>query len=272
MAHGKTIEMFLAEGTAEGLVTAELSNWNGKAIKIPRGEVADCTREDIASVGVYFLFCKDDDGGDSVYVGEAENVQARLKQHLADSFYWNTAVMFVGRDLNKALIRYLEDNLVRIVRECGRDRVLTKNTYQTHLNESQISSMNEFIDDVKTLISALGYKALTPMPVATNTTTYLHCLSNSAKGTGFVSTGGFTVLKDSTISDHTVPSFEARGRAYFDLRNRLTGDGTIMDRVFVRDYEFSAPSAASAVILGRTSNGNIDWRADDGRKLRDLQL
>ena len=34
--HGKTIELFLVNGTAESIITAELSNWNGKAIKLPR--------------------------------------------------------------------------------------------------------------------------------------------------------------------------------------------------------------------------------------------
>ena len=33
MAYGKSIELFLANGTADSLITAELSNWNGKAIK-----------------------------------------------------------------------------------------------------------------------------------------------------------------------------------------------------------------------------------------------
>ena len=56
MQYGKTIEMFLVNGDASGLVTAELSNWNGKAIKIPRTMVKECTREDITGVGVYFLF------------------------------------------------------------------------------------------------------------------------------------------------------------------------------------------------------------------------
>lgn len=45
--HGKSIELFRVNGTADSIVTAELSNWNGKAIKIPRIEVADCNRKDI---------------------------------------------------------------------------------------------------------------------------------------------------------------------------------------------------------------------------------
>ena len=32
--YGKAIELFLVNGSADSLTTAELSNWNGKAIKI----------------------------------------------------------------------------------------------------------------------------------------------------------------------------------------------------------------------------------------------
>ena len=275
--HGKTIELFLVNGTAESIITAELSNWNGKAIKLPRTEVSGCSREDITGVGVYFLLCQEDDGTDSVYIGEAENVHERLLQHMRDyqsgkeKYYWNTVVIFVGRDLNKALIRYLENRLVETARISGRYQVLTKNTYKnTVLKESQISSMEEFIDTVKILLNALGYKVLVPAPEAADDTTYLYCKGSGASAKGFVSAGGFTVLSGSMISDHIVPSMETKGKSYFNLRNRLEEDGVIADRIFTRDYEFNAPSAASAVILGHTSNGNVDWKTDDGKKLKDL--
>ena len=277
MAYGKAIELFLVNGTAESLITAELSNWNGKAIKIPRTEISSCDRDDIKGVGVYFLICQEDDGTDSVYIGEAENVQDRLVQHLRDfqsgkeKYYWNTAVIFVGRDLNKALIRYLENRFVEIAKECGRYTVLTKNTYKnTVLKEAQIASMEEFIDNVKILINTLGYKVLVPVPKANDETIYLYCKGSGASAKGFVSAGGFTVLEGSTVSDHTVPSLETKGKSYYNLRNALIKDGTISDRVFTRDYEFKAPSAASAVILGHTSNGNVDWKTADGVKLRDI--
>lgn len=277
MAYGKAIELFLVNGTAESLITAELSNWNGKAIKIPRTEISSCDRDDIKGVGVYFLICQEDDGTDSVYIGEAENVLDRLTQHLRDfqsgkeKYYWNTAVIFVGRDLNKALIRYLENRFVEIAKECGRYTVLTKNTYKnTILKEAQIASMEEFIDNVKILINTLGYKVLVPVPKANDETIYLYCKGSGASAKGFVSAGGFTVLEGSTVSDHTVPSLETKGKSYYNLRNALIKDGTISDRVFTRDYEFKAPSAASAVILGHTSNGNVDWKTADGTKLKDL--
>lgn len=275
--HGKSIELFLVNGTSDSLTTAELSNWNGKAIKIPRTEVAGCDREDITGTGVYFLFCKEDDGENSVYIGEAENVFDRLKMHLRDyqadkeSYYWNTAVVFVGRDPNKALIRYLEDRIVKIARECGRYKVLTKNTYgKTVMKESQIASMEEFIDNIKILIGTLGYNVLTPMPQAGADTQYIYCEGSGAKAKGFISNGGLTVVRGSKVSDAIVPSFETRSKSYYKLRIQLEEDGVISDGVFQRDFEFSAPSAASAVVLGRSSNGNTDWRLEDGTRLKDI--
>lgn len=277
MAYGKTIELFLVNGTADSLVTAELSNWNGKAIKIPRTEVVGCSRDDLRGIGIYFLICQGDNGIDSVYIGEAEVIHERLKQHIADyqsgkeEYYWNTAVAFVGRDLNKALIRFLENRLVEIARDCGQYTVLTKNTYKnTILKESQIASMEEFVENVKVLMSALSYRVLIPAPQATDKTIYLYCNGSGAKAKGFVSNGGFTVLKGSRISTHTVPSMEVHAKTQFRLRNAMEKEGLIVDSLLTRDYEFTSPSAASTVVLGRSSNGNLDWKSKDGTRLKEL--
>lgn len=72
--------------------------------------------------------------------------------------------MFVGRALKKALIRYLENRLVEIARKSERYIVLTKNTYRnTVMKKSQIAALEEFVDNIKVLISTLGYKVLEPM-------------------------------------------------------------------------------------------------------------
>lgn len=275
MAYGKTIEIFLEDGTSEGVVTAELSNWNGKAIKIPRTHVANCMRADIQGVGIYFLFCADSQGNDAVYIGESENVLKRLKQHMQEYktekefYYWNTAVAFVGRDLNKAHIRYLENRLVQIARTSGRNRVLTHATSQASLNEAQMASMEEFLSTIKTLLEVLGYKTLSPMPKARSTDEYLYCKGNGAKAKGFLSSGGFTVLTGSHISDHMTESFKTHG-TYYALRTQLIEKSIISNDKFLKDYEFSAPSAASSVVLGRTSNGNKDWKTVEGIHLGQL--
>lgn len=102
-------------------------------------------------------------GGCAEEASVYEPLQDRLIQHLRDynaekeKFYWTTAVVFLGRDLNKALIRYLEDRFVQIARECKRYTVLTKNTYsRTVMKEAHVAAMEEFIDNVRVLINALG--------------------------------------------------------------------------------------------------------------------
>lgn len=52
---GKTIRQFLIDGQADGRWVSELSNWTGKAYKIPRTYVNACNnRKDLNNTGVYF--------------------------------------------------------------------------------------------------------------------------------------------------------------------------------------------------------------------------
>ena len=281
MPFGKTIEFFLVNGTADSIITAELSNWNGMAIKIPRIEVASCKRDDITGPGVYFLFCKEDDGDDSVYIGEAENIKDRLVQHIRDNqsgkekYYWNSAVLFTGRDLNKALIRYLEHRLVEIARAGNRYKVLTKNTYKnTVMKESQVSAMEEFIENIKILINALGYKALEPLAVKPAAGTAAeaneeYTLSTAtASATGVVTSEGFVIYKGAVINDNPVKSISAGA---LKLRNELLSDGKVKDNVTTEDILFSSSSAAAVFVLGYSVSGPMTWKAKDGRTLKEIE-
>lgn len=281
MPYGKSIELFLVNGTADSLITAELSNWNGKAIKIPRIEVTSCKREDITQAGVYFLFCKEDDGSDSVYIGEAENVKDRLIQHLRDyqaekeKYYWSTAVIFVGRDLNKALIRYLENRFVEIARNSKRYIVLTKNTYRnTVMKESQIAVMEEFIDNVKILINALGYKLLEPFsqvesPASEADDEMLFLTSGSAKATGKVTTEGFVVFEDAIVNEKT--STKSLSAGMQKLRQTLIDSDKVQNWKTTEDILFSSSSAAADFILGYSVSGPQMWKTKDGRTLKDIE-
>ena len=280
MAYGKTIELFLVNGTADSLITAELSNWNGKALKIPRIEVSSCMRDDITQAGVYFLFCKEDDDSDSVYIGEAENVKERLVQHLRDyqaekeKYYWNTAVIFVGRDLNKALIRYLENRLVEIARSCKRYLVLTKNTYRnTVMKESQIAVMEEFIDNVKVLLNALGYKVLEPI-LQENSPSFeddviLEISTGSVNAMGKVTSEGFVVLKGAIVNEKTAVKSLSNG--LIKLREKYFNDGHVDHLVTTDDILFSSSSAAAVFVLGYSVSGPRAWKTKDGKSLKEIE-
>lgn len=283
MAYGKSIELFLVNGTADSLIIAELSNWNGKAIKIPRIEVAACDRDDIAQAGVYFLFCKEDDGSDSVYIGEAENVKERLLQHLRDyqsekeKYYWSTAVIFTGRDLNKALIRYLENRFVEVARNSHRYIVLTKNTYRnTVMKESQVAVMEEFMDNVKILINALGYKVLEPYnqsgsntPGASTDDEILYINSGSVDAQGKVTSEGFVVFEGTVVNEKTATKSLSTGMQ--KLRQKYFDSGKVVNLVTTEDLLFSSSSAAADFILGYSVSGPRTWKAKDGRSLKEIE-
>ncbi len=276
--YGKSIELFLANGTADSLIIAELSNWNGKAIKIPRIEVSDCKRDDIKEPGVYFLFCKEEDNSDSVYIGESENVQDRLIQHLRDynaekeKYYWTTAVIFIGRDLNKALIRYLEDRLVSDARSAKRYKILTKNTYsKTVMKESQVAAMEEFIDNVKILINALGYKVLEPIVDGTEESVNQK-LSLSAGGThaeGYITSEGFVLLAGADVNQKTSEKSLAKGM--LTLRENLLASEKVKDYKTTEDILFSSSSAAADFVLGYSVSGPMTWKDDTGKTLKEIE-
>lgn len=280
MAYGKSIELFLANGTADSLITAELSNWNGKAIKIPRIEVSDCKRDDIKGAGVYFLFCKEEDDSDSVYIGESETIQERLNQHIRDynadkeKFYWTTAVIFLGRDLNKALIRYLEDRFVQIARESKRYKVLTKNTYgKTVMKESQTAAMEEFIDNVRILINALGYKVLEPTvhndPNSTVDDEALFLNLGNASGKGMITTEGFVLFAGAVLNEKTSEKSLSKGAA--TLRKKHLASNKVKNFVTTEDILFSSSSAAADFVTGYSVSGPATWKNAAGMTLKELE-
>lgn len=281
MPYGKTIELFLVNGTADSIITAELSNWNGKAIKIPRIELQSCTREDITQAGVYFLFCREEDDLDSVYIGESENVKERLLQHIRDyqadkeKYYWTTTVIFTGRNLNKTRIRYLENRLVEIAKSCRRYRILTKNTYaNTVIKESERAVMEEFIDDLKIVMNALGYKVLEPLIQKRRTNSLdsdnlLYLSKGSADAEAITTTEGFVVLQGARINENM--NAKSLNAGIVQQRERYLTDGKIKDWTTTEDLLFSSSSAAAAFILGYNVSGPQAWKDSEGKTLKEIE-
>ena len=293
MSYGKTITLFLVEGNAEGTVIAELSNWNGKAIKVSRSSIKDYKREDLNVSGIYFLFSETQEGNKAVYIGEAGNLKNRLLQHIDDynknkeEFYWNIVVVFSGKVLDRTRIRYLENKLVDIAKKIAVYKVLTKNTYKNEMiSESVRAEMDEFIDNIKIIINTLGFNFLEEVGAFTkeisnsnNSNTKnlikLYCKDKKDKNIsaeGFIDVNGFIVLKDSHISHNIKDSFEEGQPGYFKLRKKLEKNGIINNYTFTKDTLFFSPSAAAAVILGRNANGKKEWKNNEGIALKDLNL
>ena len=136
---GKSINLFLMDGDANGRIKCTLTNWTGVAYKIPRTKLEDCKdRDDLKQSGVYFLFGADDEKGkNAVYIGQAglrkngEGILARLKQHKSDpkKDYWNEAIVFTtsNNTLGPTEISYLENRFCNLATEAKRYEVKNSN-------------------------------------------------------------------------------------------------------------------------------------------------
>ena len=279
MMTSATIKLFLPRGDSKSLRTAEISNWTGKAVAAPRTELeALLTREELEKAGVYILLGSDPNTNrPRAYIGEAEVIRDRLKQHKGTEF-WVSAIVFVSKDenLTKAHVRYLESRLLADAREVGRFMLEQNQAGGARLPESDREDMEVFLSRIRQLLPVLGSDILAPIaqPSATSQPGgILYCRNKRAVGRGQRTANGFVVLKGSTAvleqrrSADNYPYVVAQ-------RTQLIADGALIEKdgflVFTKDAEFSSPSAAAAVIHGGSANGLMAWKNEDGISLKKL--
>lgn len=279
MTFGKTIKIFLIDGDPNGRMSCELSNWTGKAYKIPRIKIKDCTdRDDLISTGVYLLFGKDDEGKDLVYIGEAETILKRLNQHLNQKDFWNETIVFISKDenLNKAHIKYLENRLHDIAKNANRYKVENNITpTQSSISEPDQAEMEEFLENIKMLVNTLGHKVFEEKrdfrPKKRKETFFIKA-ARGADAEGEPTSDGFVVFKGSKAAGTTVPSMTQN---FLNLRQKLIEEKAIVENgdsyEFVDDYIFSSPSTAAAMVMGRNANGLTEWKLKNGKTLKEYE-
>ena len=281
MRHGKTIKIFLLEGDPNGRMTCELSNWSGKAYKIPRILIPESDdRIDLKHTGIYLLFGKNESGMDKVYIGEGESVLPRIKQQLPAKEFWNEVIIFISKDdnLNKAHVKYMENRLFEQARKVGRYEIDNSTIpTQSSISESDRAEMEEFLSNVQLLVNTLGHKVFEEKRETTTVLnqpriSFMLKGARGAEAQGQRTTDGFVVFKGSKATESITPSFPS---SLQNLRLRLLEAGTLIIQgnvlLFQEDYIFSSPSTAAMIVLGRPSNGLLEWKDTQSRTLKQLE-
>ena len=278
MSFSKTIQMYIFDGNPNGRIMCELSNWNGRVYKISRNELSEFSqRDDSENTGVYFLFGKNEENNDTVYIGEAEKMFSRLKQHLKDSEYWNDCIAVISKDnlLNKAHVKYLENKFYVLALNAGRSIVINSTVPTcSSISEYDEAMLLEFINNAKLLVNTLGYKVFDTIEdtAVRHDDTQPYFFIKAARGAnakGLIVSDGFAVMKGSTIASSTVPSMSDN---LIKLRNSLIEKGIIDKNLkLTRDYIFTSPSLAAAVIMGRNANGRTEWKNNNHKSIKDIE-
>ena len=274
-----TIKLFLPRGDAKSLRTAEISNWTGKAVAAPRTEIDELlAREELDKAGVYILIGNDPlTNAPRAYIGEAEVIRERLKQHKTKEF-WVSAIVFVSKDenLTKAHVRYLESRLLAEAAKVNRFTLEQNQAGGAKLPESDREDMEVFLARIRQLLPVLGSDILAPIaqPAAkAQPGGVLYCRIRGTEGRGQRTVNGFVIFRGSTAVLEERPSAENYPYVMAQ-RRQLIAEGVLTEKdgflVFTRDAEFSSPSAAAAVIHGGSANGLIAWKTEGGKSLKQL--
>lgn len=286
MSKGRTLKIFLVDGTPNGLLTAEVMNWTGHVITGPRTRLPDLLqRPEINRTAVYFLVGPESGTGlgTQVYIGETDDAKARLAMHnrpedKGGKDFWERVCVVTSKDANltKGHIKYLESRLITRAKQAGRCE-LTNGTDPGYdgLPEADRSDMEFFLEQIQTLLPVLGFDFLrvTPLrpeptqpaapgevlPVSPVFRADVARFGISARGQE--RDGEFVVLKGSLARRQ----WEGGPTGYDKLFNDLVARGVLVPtsdgqhNEFTQDYAFSSVSAAAAVVSGRTSNGRTHW-------------
>lgn len=275
-----TLKIFLAFGDPKRLRTAELSNWTGKAVAGPRSEFEKLLeREESINPGVYFLSGTDPDTNQNViYIGEAECIRDRIKSHLSRDF-WNNITFFITKDenLTKAHIRYLEGRLIEIAKMADRSNIMNSQSSGAKLPESDREDMEVFLEKMLQVLPVLGIETFVQRTsIAENEAEreMLTCKIKNVIASGYLTPNGIVVLAGSSAVLKERSSAK-KWPSVMTQRNKLIEEGGLVENKdkydFVKDTEFSSPSAAAAVIHGGSANGLTAWVNKDGKSLKELQ-
>lgn len=277
---GKTIRLFLVDGTVNGLTTVELSNWTGIGIKVPRIKVKDyINRPEFQKPGVYLLIGKGEKNEDAAYIGEAEVIRERLSHHITNKEFWNEVIFFGSKDkyLNKASVKYLESRLHDLAISTGRYKLVQNVPTKPELSEAEQAELEEFLANVKLLTATLGHKIFESLEETIETNNkkeeFFYCRNSvGATGKGTPSTEGFIVFKGASLIVNTQQSLTESIR---NERAQMLADGVLTQSgdfyILNKDYVFNSSSRAAAAILARSASGPLEWKTETGIQLKQFE-
>lgn len=278
MPTGRSVRLFLAEGTPTGILTAEIVNWTGHILSAPRTKLETALkRDELKKTGVYILYGSPLDSDlPLVYVGEGDDISLRLASHSRDESksYWERFVAVTNKDLNltKAHVKYLEGRLITLLKEAKKSNVANKTDPSfDRLPEADISDMESFLDELQLVLPVVGvdfFRRASSLPTSpssdsteNNPTFTLRHEKKGISATAKEIDGEFVLIAGSQGDLNESVSFHEKLKS---LRVQQMTAGKIKrigshNFVLVDDIAFSSPSAASVFLFGTSRNGRTDW-------------
>lgn len=265
-------------------------------IEVPRPLLSEfLLMPESRQVGVYYLIGDDEEKDQlSVYAGQTGTVGKRLNEHDLDPKreFWNRALVAVSltHSFTQTHAMYLEWRSILQANVAQRYSVENGNAgSKPHTPPWLEADCQEIFDTIRTLSATLGQsifeplavrreapqEAVAPLPERSKPEAHVlfRCKGAGADATGQYTEEGMVVLKGSRGRAESVPSMTPMSAGKNRQRLIAAGDLTLENGayLFQRDVLFRSPSGASDVVLGRSSNGWLEWKDPTGKTLDELK-
>ncbi|PCK30598.1 GIY-YIG nuclease family protein [Pseudoalteromonas piscicida] len=284
---GRSIRIFLADGSPTGLRHVEIANWTGQALACPRSRFSELAKWDESKrPGVYFLFESSNSDSNVAYIGESEDVFKRLADHDRKKEFWNEVIIFTSKDenLTKGHIKYLESRLVEVSKCADRYQLENSNTpTRSILPRADTAAMEEFIDNIRLILGSLSHKILEPVSIKSPSslpTTEQETLVNyifyftvhKLTASGKLTDDGFLLLAGSQISKKSSTSMPGKSKL---IKEKMIEDGALEERedcyILMKDKLISSSSYAASLVAGNSRSGPQSWKTNNGEMLKALE-
>jgi len=270
---GKTIQVFLTDGTPRGIKIAEITSNIEQAIFIPRNKINEASsRKEVSRPGLYFLFGESDDSSKPIaYIGQSRNSLNRIRTHDQKKDFWNYAVLIVSKtdSFTQTHIEYLEQLAISKAIESNRYNLENGvSPRRFKVPETLEADLLDNFDTIKILLSTLGFTLFESIKKEIKGENTFFCKGKNALAEGEYQEDGFVVYKGSKANLKLSPTCSS---SIFNLRSKLVEDKILVQKnnvlEFREDYLFKSPSAAAGQVLARSANGWTEWKNKNGKTL-----
>lgn len=270
----KTISIFLPDGNPNGIKIVELTNRTIKSLLIPRTKLLEANnRIELVNPAVYVL-CTND--GERVYIGECENFINRIKSHDQAKEFWEVAIAFLSKDggIDKADVKFVESLAVEQAKLAGRAELINVTSpVRNNLHEFKEQAALEFFEDLKLIITALGFPVFDQIVTERVSKNDLwFCERRATKASAIYDENGFTIIKGSIIDGTEQPSFIERFPFALTERRHLLAsnaeelEGGKIYRLF-NDITFKSANKAGGFAVGANVNAWTTWKNARGETM-----
>jgi hypothetical protein len=279
----KSIIIHLIEGLSKGAKELKLDEFSSiRSLFIPKSSIKEnrylLKDLDIKSC-IYFLLNTSEDK--KAYIGQTDSINQRLDDHFRNKDWWTDSIVIfytIDNSLTKSDTLFIEKLLVSKVSQFSEYELLNKIEPNDRIVEKhKLPALREFEKMVYLILGVLGIEIFEELKIKKEENLEINndfgireeykesvevVCKNKANGLFFSKTNELIVKAGSLVKK---PSNHFEELKYYKLFAKLLEDKVIVSKdsenyYFLKDYKFKSPSAASTIILGRSSNGLIDWK------------